>query len=197
MSNDWKALFDPLSDDTREVFEREFPEIPTGELCGIVVEFRSIGAMLSDPNRITARSKVQEKIDSAERSVQNLLYLLDPQSCPPKRSRVQPIPEEVWDAVPAPRAPLIAELRAFRSALWSARPTALPNEAGALVAALKRRFDRAGIPVTPHEGGRFVTAVRIVMGAIAPDAETREKLETARGLQSLARDVGYHLEKMA
>jgi hypothetical protein len=175
---DWALLGDPLDDPTRKVFEAEFPEIPTDRLCNIVVEFRTMRAQVRQRSRLPL-GKIGKQIAALEREVGAML------------DRLEMLPDEVDDAIPGRRLPLIRELRMYRDALWSAAPSPEPQETRALIAALKRRFDAASIPVEVGEASRFVRAVQIVLRALGD-----KQVETAMGLRSLVETVRYHLGQL-
>jgi hypothetical protein len=178
-AEDWALLGDPLDDPTREIFQTEFPELATDVLCNIVVEFRAMRAQVRQNSRLPL-GKIGKQVDALEREVGALL------------DRLEGLPDEVADAIPYARLALVRELRLYRSSLWSARPLAMPNEARALVAALKRRFDAADISIEIAENSRFVRAVQIVLRALGD-----QQVETAGGLRSLVETVRYHLGEIA
>lgn len=186
MTDLWGALLDPLADETRPEFEREFPEIPTPDLCQLAIMFR-----IARRERRAPVGEIKAEVEALEGAVSALLKRLDELSFDASEA----IANLTRGQALGQRIKLLKQLRSYRSALWEADNRLEPargagrGELPRLVAAMSRLFERNGVPVEASEGGRFVRAIDIALAG-AGDRRT-----TAKQIKSLAGSVAYALKQ--
>ena len=186
MTDSWAVLLDPLADSTRAKFERDFPEIPTADLCEVAVSFR-----LARQNPRASMKALKTELERLERAIDAAI------------DRLEHLGDDAGEALAVlthgeavgQRQRLISALRLYRSSVWEtdnrleltrgARRGEMPR----LVTGLARVFERNGLPVDAREGGRFIQAVCIALEGAG------QFRTTASQIKSLAGSIAYALEQ--